>query len=84
VFAAIHAVCGNRRRATAIAIVLFSATLFGGGFGPLVTGVVSDFFTHRYGADGLRYSLIIMMPLLMASGGCFYAFARAMPKDIED
>jgi hypothetical protein len=50
----------------------------------LVTGVVSDFFTQRYGADGLRYSLIIMMPLLMASGGCFYAFARAMPKDIED
>ena len=84
VFAAIHAVCGNRRRATAIAIVLFSATLFGGGFGPLVTGAVSDFFKQRYGADGLRYSLIIMMPLLMASGGCFYAFARAMPKDIED
>ncbi|HEX3395129.1 MAG TPA: MFS transporter [Steroidobacteraceae bacterium] len=84
VFAAIHVVCGNRRRATAIAIVLFSATLFGGGFGPLVTGVVSDFFTRHLGADGLRYSLITVMPLLAASGGCFYAFARAMPKDIED
>jgi hypothetical protein len=28
--------------------------------------------------------LFFMMPLLMASGGCFYAFARAMPEDIED
>ena len=84
VFAAIHEVCGNRRRATAIAIVLFSATLFGGGFGPLVTGVVSDFLTRHYGAEGLRYSLIIMMPLLIASSGCFYCFARVMHKDIED
>jgi MFS family permease len=85
VFAAIHAVCGSARRATAIAIVLFSATLFGGGFGPLAAGTVSDFFTARYGAaDGLRYALIIMMPLLAASGASFYAFALAMPRDIED
>ena len=33
-----HTVCGSSRRATAIAIVLFSATLVGGGFGPLATG----------------------------------------------
>jgi len=50
----------------------------------LVTGVVSDFLTRLYGAEGLRYSLIIMMPLLIASGGCFYCFARVMHKDIED
>jgi MFS family permease len=84
VFAAIHAVCGSRRRATAIAIVLFSATLFGGGLGPLIAGACSDFFTARYGADGLRYSLILMMPLLVASGVWFHLFARAMPADLEE
>jgi MFS family permease len=84
VFAAIHAVCGSPRRATAIAIVLFSATLIGGGFGPLVSGAISDSLTVWYGADGLRYALIAMMPLLAASGACFYFFAQAMPKDIED
>lgn len=84
VFAAIHAVCGSRRRATAIAIVLFSATLIGGGFGPLISGAISDGLTARYGADGLRYALISMMPLLAASGACFYMFAQAMPRDIED
>jgi MFS family permease len=84
VFAAIHAVCGGRRRATAIAIVLFSATLFGGGCGPLLAGAISDLLTARYGADGLRYALIVMMPVLAASGACFYFFARAMPQDIED
>ena len=83
VFAAIHAVCGSRRRATAIAIVLFSSTLFGGGFGPLLAGTLSDFLTARYGASGLRYSLISMMPLLVVSGVCFYFFGRTMPKDVE-
>jgi MFS family permease len=84
VFAAIHAICGSRRRATAIAIVLFSSTLFGGGFGPLVEGTLSDLLTARYGANGLRYSLLTMMPLLVASGACFFLFGRAMQKDIED
>jgi hypothetical protein len=32
----------------------------------------------------LRYALIVMMPVLAASGACFYFFARAMPQDIED
>jgi MFS family permease len=84
VFSAIHAVCGSRRRATAIAIVLFSATLIGGGFGPLISGAISDSLTARYGAEGLRYALISMMPLLAASGVCFYFFAQAMPTDIEE
>jgi MFS family permease len=84
VFAAILAVCGSRRRATAIAIVLFSATLFGGGFGPLVTGAVSDALSATYGAEGLRYSLMSIMPLLLVTGGFFYLFGRAMPADLED
>jgi MFS family permease len=84
VFAAIHAVCGSRRRATAIALVLFSATLLGGGFGPLVTGAISDALTAVYGAEGLRYALTLMMTLLLATGGFFYLFGRAMPADLED
>lgn len=84
VFAAVHAICGSRRRATAVAIVLFSATLFGGGFGPLTTGAVSDAFGARYGADGLRYSLMLMTSVLLVAGGLFYLFGRKMPLDLED
>jgi MFS family permease len=83
VFAAIHAVCGNRRRAMAIALVLFSATLFGSGLGPLATGVLSDLFSSTYGAEGLRYSLIIIMAVLAASAIAFYICGRAMPRDLE-
>jgi predicted MFS family arabinose efflux permease len=84
VFAAIHAVCGSRRRATAIALVLFSATFIGGGLGPLVTGAISDAFASVYGAEGLRYSLTCLSTLLVATGGFFYLFGRAMPADLED
>ena len=83
VYTAIHAVCGSARRATAIAVVLFSATV-GGSVGPLATGAISDALSKVYGADGLRYSLILMMSLLFAAGGCFYLFGRAMPIDLED
>jgi predicted MFS family arabinose efflux permease len=84
VFAATHAVCGSRRRATAIAIVLFSATLFGGGLGPLMTGALSDALSAVYGAAGLRYSLMTMVTVLMLSGIACYGFGRAMPRDLED
>lgn len=84
VFAAIHAVCGPRRRATAIAIVLFCGMLFGGGFGPLITGAISDALSAVYRADGLRYSLMMMMSPLVAASACFYLFGRTMPADLED
>jgi MFS family permease len=83
VFAAIHAVCGSRRRATAIAIVLFSAGLVGAGFGPLATGALSDELSSKYGIDGLRYSLTLVMSLLVATGGTFYLFGRTMTADLE-
>jgi predicted MFS family arabinose efflux permease len=84
VFAAIHAICGSRRRAMAIGLVLFSATLFGGGFGPLLTGALSDALSASYGADGLRYSLMSVMTLLVVIAFVFYAFGCAMPRDLED
>lgn len=83
-FAAVHAICGSRRRATAVAIVLFSATLFGGGFGPLVAGALSDGLTAPYGVDGLRYALMLTTTALAASAGCYYFCGRAMPSDLEE
>lgn len=83
VFAAIHEVCGSARRATAIAIVLFAASLFGNGLGPVVAGALSDLLSARYGADGLRYTMQILMLLLPVTGAAFYCFGRAMPADRE-
>ena len=83
-FAGVIAVAGSARRTTALAIVLFSATLIGGGLGPLVSGALSDVLTATYGNDGLRYALLAVMPVLLVTGGFFYAFGRAMPADLEE
>jgi len=70
-------------RATAIAIVLFSASLLGGGFGPLASGALSDALSADYGREGLRYALMAMTMLLPASALMFYVCGRAMPSDVE-
>jgi MFS family permease len=52
-FAAIHAVCGNRRRALAISIAYFCYMFIGCGFGPLIAGAISDALLPRYGPQSL-------------------------------
>jgi MFS family permease len=84
VYAAIHAVCGSRRRAMAIAIMLFSATLFGAGVGPLMIGAISDALNPVYGANALRFALIAVAPLVLVTSGCFYLMGRAIPADVEN
>jgi predicted MFS family arabinose efflux permease len=84
IFAAIHAVCGSARRAMAIGVVIFTATLIGGGLGPLGTGALSDELAATLGAAaGLRYSLMTVMSLLVIIGAVFYLCGRAMPRDLE-
>jgi MFS family permease len=83
-FAATHVVCGDRRRAIAIATLLLSLTLFGSGFGPLIAGWLSDVLSSAYGTESLRYSLTTMLVFLIPAGVAFYCAARAMPKDVED
>jgi predicted MFS family arabinose efflux permease len=83
-YAAVHAMCGSRRRATAIAILLLCGSLIGGSLGPLIAGALSDKLSARYGVDGLRYSLMGMMLILVATSGFYYLCGRAMPADLED
>jgi MFS family permease len=84
VFAAVHAVCGDRRRAMAVAVVYFSITLCGAGFGPLAVGALSDALSSVYGLESLRYSLITMLLVLIPATVAFYWSGRAMPRDLED
>jgi MFS family permease len=83
ILASIHAVCGSRRRAMAIAIMYFTATLFGSGLGPLVTGALSDWLSPSYGAQSLRVSLMTVVTVLLIAGAAFYKCARALPGDLE-
>ncbi len=59
-FAAIQSLAPSRMRATAVAIVYLCANLIGMGLGPLAAGALSDALLPRFGAESLRYALLIL------------------------
>ena len=82
-FTLLHRICGSQRRALAVAIILFFANLLGGGFGPLITGAVSDVFTASMGSVGLRYALLSTMAILLPAALTPIFIARSLERDSE-
>lgn len=69
-------------RATATALVQFSAALIGASVGPLVVGWASDLLMPRFGALSLRYALCVIAVFMAWSGLHYYLAAKAMPRDL--
>jgi MFS family permease len=59
-FAMTQALASLRMRSVATSLLLFIQTLIGNGFGPSVTGFISDRLAPSYQADSLRYALVII------------------------
>ena len=84
-FSALHMVCGSKRRAISVAVTFFFANLLGLGFGPVITGELSDTLTSAYGkAEGLRYALMIVMIVFIPAGWFMLRAARHLKADAED
>lgn len=84
VYAALHVVCGNTRRAIAVATMTLAFTLFGSGFGPLIAGWTSDLLAPQWATESLRYALMIMLLFIVPAAAAFYFAARAIRLDAED
>lgn len=85
IFSCIHAVCGNSRRATSVAIAMFVSNLFGGGVGPVMVGSLSDLFAISYGsALGLKYALTSMTILFIPASWFMYKASKTIVQDIEN
>jgi predicted MFS family arabinose efflux permease len=83
-FAALHVVCGSRRRAMSVAVVFFFANLIGTGLGPIVAGRLSDTFARSVGpGDGLRYAMMVVMLTFVPSGYFMLRAARGLARDAE-
>jgi MFS family permease len=80
---AVHSVCGSQRRALAVAIIIFSTGLVGGGLGPLLTGAISDAFAAHFGNESLRASLLLMVGFLCPSALIFWTASRRILDDVE-
>ncbi len=82
-FGLLHLVCGSARRAMAVAVNFFFANLIGLGLGPVITGYLSDIFTARYGAVGLRYALVIALLTLIPAAFIYWRIGRYLERDME-
>ena len=81
---AIHAVCGTRRRAFAIAVAMGLSNLVGQSLGPFMTGAISDFFGATLGpAEGLRRGLAVAFLLYLPMGLTLLAAGKYMARDSE-
>ncbi|WP_126177113.1 spinster family MFS transporter [Tsuneonella rigui] len=82
-FSVLHLVCGGERRSMAVAIMFFFANFIGLGIGPLMTGLLSDEFTARYGVIGLRYALGVSMFAFIPSSIAMWICSRRLRCDLE-
>lgn len=71
-YAAISHLVNSRQRATSIALLSLFLTLFGAGFGPLLTGALSDIFASADTGQGLQYAIVVMISLLLLSTWLYY------------
>lgn len=82
-FTHLHAICGSPRRATSVAFIFFFANLLGLGFGPVVAGAMSDWFSARQGPSGIRWALMLVLLLLLPAGVLMLRAARTLRADVE-
>ncbi|HEX5421709.1 MAG TPA: MFS transporter [Gammaproteobacteria bacterium] len=82
VTALVQGLAGVRRRAVAAALYLFLVNLVSAGVGPLAVGLVSDLLGPRFGADALRWALLVIVALVNVwSAAHFLCAAKTLRAD---
>jgi MFS family permease len=73
-FAQIQGLVGLRMRAVASALLLFILNSVGLGLGPLFAGILSDMLEGTFGAESMRYSLLLVA-VVIGPWSAFHYFA---------
>ena len=82
VAAALNSVVLPHRRATASALTVVFASVFGFALGPFCVGVLSDTLTPSFGAESLRYALLGPVCVIPVVALALYQIANRMPEDL--
>jgi MFS family permease len=81
VFALGMSVVPPSMRAVAVSIMVFSAALLGQVFGPLIVGMLNDALAPEYGAQAIRYSLLVGALTPMIAGAMFWLAGDRLARD---
>ncbi|MSP43173.1 MAG: MFS transporter [Alphaproteobacteria bacterium] len=80
-FAVVQGMVQMRMRAIAAAVLLFILNLIGMGFGPLLVGMLSDYLKPEFGAESLRYAMIVAAIINMWAAVHYFIAARTVRED---
>ena len=83
IFAVAQTIAKTSMRALAAATVLLTATCFGQGVGPLAVGYLNDVLKAAYGAEAVRYSLMIAALATVLAALFFILAAQSIRADIK-
>jgi predicted MFS family arabinose efflux permease len=78
---AVQNLCDPRLRAVAASLATLTISLLGVGLAPLVIGMTSDALTPRFGAQALRYALMISLVVSIVTAALYYRVARLLRND---
>jgi MFS family permease len=81
VLTAIQHIVAPNMRTTASAFFLFINNLLGLGVGTVFFGALSDRLTPRFGAEALRYSMLIGLAFFVVSAASYVLASRRLEKD---
>lgn len=71
-----------KMRATAAAVFSISLIFLGSGLGPLLVGLLSDYFEPTMGTGSIRMAMVIIAILEIPAFLCFMMAARTLKKDL--
>lgn len=71
-----------RLRATSAATQFAVTNLFGYGLGSVVIGMLNDHLAAQFGAEAIRWSLLLPAAVGALSGPCFLRLARGLREDL--
>ena len=84
IFVALHSIAPLRSRATASAFLIFFNSFIGVSFGPLITGLLSDWLEPSMGVFSLRYALCFVLLTQIWAAFHFWISARSIRADVSE
>jgi hypothetical protein len=83
-FATIQSRAPIHMRSLVSAVMLFILNMIGLGLGPQMVGILSDVLAPSYGADSLRYALMILSFFSLWGALHYYLAGRAIGAELKE
>ena len=74
---------GAFMRGTSMSVLVVLLNLIGVGVGPTLAGLLSDFFASRFGADSVRWAMVVVLLACPPAVGLYWRAATTIRADIE-